>query len=325
MPAEKRFGQYNYPTKILNLALNSALPTLSNHQPTFHKTRIAPTPSGYLHLGNVLSFAITAALAERAGAKILMRIDDLDRERLNKLFVRDIFETLDFLEMPHDEGPRNYEDYEKEWSQIHRLQLYADALQKLKDADAVFACTCSRAEIRAVNADDSYPGTCRHKNLPLDTPNASWRLKTDAEESNTIKTNPDEIVQTHLPTDMQNFVVRKKDGYPAYQLSSVVDDIHFGVDLIVRGQDLWASTLAQHYLAPIIGADAFGDITFYHHPLLMAGVEKLSKSAGATSVHYLRAEGKSNADIFTTIGGMLGFEEQVRDWQGLAELALHAG
>lgn len=293
---------------------------MSNDQPAFQKTRIAPTPSGYLHLGNVLSFAITAALAQKTGAKILLRIDDLDRQRLNKLYVQDIFDTLDFLEIPYDEGPRNYEEYEKGWSQIHRMQLYEEALQKLKDQDAIFACTCSRAEIRAINAEDAYTGTCRHKNLPLDTPNASWRLKTDVAEPITIRSYPNEIIQTHLPADMQNFVVRKKDGYPAYQLSSVVDDMYFGVDLIIRGQDLWASTLAQSYLAPKIGADAFGDIWFYHHPLLMPGGEKLSKSAGATSVHYLRSEGKTRADIYTAIAGMLGFDERVSDWQRLTKI-----
>jgi glutamyl/glutaminyl-tRNA synthetase len=83
------------------------------HQVTrFNKTRIAPTPSGYLHLGNVLSFAVTALLAKESGAKILLRIDDLDQARVNKRYLQDIFDTLNFLEIPWHEGPRNLEEFE---------------------------------------------------------------------------------------------------------------------------------------------------------------------------------------------------------------------
>ena len=82
---------------------------------TFKKTRFAPTPSGFLHLGNVLSFVITAGLAEKTGAKIFLRIDDADQERTNKLCVQDIFDTLDFLGIAWHEGPRNLQEYEQEY------------------------------------------------------------------------------------------------------------------------------------------------------------------------------------------------------------------
>lgn len=285
----------------------------------FTKTRLAPTPSGYLHLGNVLSFSITAALAQQAGAKVLLRIDDLDRDRVNKAYVQDIFDTLNFLQIPWHEGPLNYDDYAQNWSQLHRMDSYQAGLQLLKDRDAVFACTCSRAQIQAAGTGGGYPGTCLHQQMPLNQDNASWRLKTD-DTKLTAKT-PDGDINTALSPDIQHFVVRKKDGYPAYQLTSVLDDLYFGVDFIVRGADLWASTLAQLYLAPFIDAADFRKITFYHHPLLMAdGDEKLSKSAGATSVHYLRSQGKSPADIFSAIAAMLGFHQRVSSWQGLAQL-----
>lgn len=288
--------------------------------PIFNKTRIAPTPSGYLHLGNVLSFTITAALARKTQAKILLRIDDLDRERANKLYLQDIFDTLNFLEIPWDEGPRNFEEEESEWSQLHRMPLYLDALQQLKEQNAVFACTCSRAQIRQINADDTYPGTCRQKNIPLDAENASWRLKTAEATVLNIKTLDGKTTET-LPAGMRDFVVRKKDGYPAYQLTSLLDDIHYGVDLVVRGADLWPSTLGQHYLAAKMGVESFPDITFYHHPLLMApGDRKLSKSAGDTSIHHLRGQGKKPADIYSAIARMLGRSEMVRNWEGLADL-----
>lgn len=201
--------------------------------------------------------------------------------------------------------------------------MYRDALQQLKKENLVFACTCSRAQIRQINTDDTYPGTCCHKKIPLDAENVSWRLKTDETAPLIIKTLSGEAINTVLPASMRNFVVRKKDGYPAYQLTSVLDDIYFGVDLIVRGQDLWASTLAQHYLSTKMAADFFRGITFYHHPLLMAsGDKKLSKSAGDTSVHYLRGQGKKPGDIYSAIAKMLGSNEPVKNWEELTKLVL---
>lgn len=291
--------------------------------PTFTRTRLAPTPSGYLHLGNVLSFVLTVALARQTGANILLRIDDLDRERANPIYIQDVFDTLNFLEIPWDEGPRNLQEFESEWSQLYRMPLYQKALQQLQDQEAVFACTCSRAQIQRLSVDDTYPGTCCDKQLPLDTGNASWRLKTNNEEPLNVKTLSGEVIHAVLPDAMNYFVVRKKDGYPAYQLSSLMDDMHFGVDMVVRGQDLWASTLAQLYLAEKIGVNAFTNNVFYHHSLLMAsGERKLSKSAGDTSVHYLRTHGKSAADIYTAIAQMAGFNVPVNNWEELGRLVI---
>lgn len=284
----------------------------------FNKTRIAPTPSGYLHLGNILSFALTAALAKKSGAKILLRVDDLDRERVQPHFVQDIFDTLNFMEIPWDEGPHDFADYQKNWSQIYRMGVYENALQQLNNNETVFACNCSRAQIKRVNNGDIYPGTCFDKSIPLDAANASWRLKTD-DSFVKIKTLAASVT-TILTDDMQYFTVRKKDGYPAYQLTSILDDIYFGIDLIVRGADLWPSTIAQHYLAKVLGLTDFQQITFYHHPLLMADEnEKLSKSAGATSVNYLRSEGKKPADIYQMIADMAGISSAVSNWRQLAD------
>lgn len=289
--------------------------------PLFSKTRLAPTPSGFLHLGNVLSFAITAAMAEKTNAKILLRIDDLDRERVRKEYIQDIFDTLNFLEIPWHEGPRNFHEYEAEYSQIYRLGLYNDALKELSDGGHVFACTCSRTRIRANNPDEIYPGTCRAKAIPLDAKDACWRLKTDDLKQIAINTLNKGMIKISLPETMQDFVVRKKDSYPAYQLASVIDDLHFGIDLVVRGEDLYNSTLAQAYLASVLQAGDFKKITFNHHLLLTAlSGEKLSKSAGDTSIRYLREHGKKPRDIYTEIAGMLGIREAVKDWRQLWEL-----
>jgi len=287
----------------------------------FNKTRLAPTPSGFLHLGNVLSFAITVAIAAKTGAKILLRIDDLDRDRVNREYVQDIFDTLNFLEIPWDEGPRNYNEYESEYSQLHRMELYQNALLQLKASGQVFACACSRAKVRRNSGDDVYPGTCRDKAIPLNAKEVNWRLKTNGAQEVQVNSLQEGLFKTTLPANMQDFIILKKDGFPAYQLTSVIDDLHFGVDLIVRGQDLWPSTLAQIYLSSQLKADDFQNCTFHHHALLTeASGVKLSKSAGDTSVKYLRGLGKKPVEVYTEIGKMSGFKEQVNNWWELAAL-----
>jgi glutamyl/glutaminyl-tRNA synthetase len=282
---------------------------------SFRRTRIAPTPSGFLHLGNVLSFSLTAGLARRSGASILLRIDDLDRERVSREYVEDIFDTLNFLRIPWDEGPRNWEDYERTWSQVHRMGMYREALERLRASGKVFACDCSRSKILRESPDGVYPGGCRGRRLSLDEEGCSWRVRTEGAEG------AEGAGMGGLPAEMTDFVVRKKDGFPAYQLTSVIDDLHFGVDLIVRGDDLRASTAAQRWLAGELGLDAFRSIHFYHHRLLMASKdEKLSKSAGATSIRYLRQQGVKPGEIYSMIGRKLGSDERVSTWEELAEV-----
>jgi glutamyl/glutaminyl-tRNA synthetase len=280
----------------------------------FTKTRIAPTPSGYLHLGNVLSFAISITLAQKHGAKVFLRIDDIDQARANKLYVQDIFDTLNFLNMPWDKGPRDAKDFEADYSQSHRMNNYAAAMDKFRDNGSVFACTCSRRQIDSCN--------CAGKNISLNTPNASWRLLT-AENEISVNDYNGQIIKAALPADMKNFIVRKKDGFPAYQLTSIVDDLLFGIDLVVRGADLWPSTLAQYQVAAALDkAGSFDAIMFYHHPLIMADSgQKLSKSAGATSIKYLRESGKSATDVYALISGILGIAPTT-NWQQLGEALL---
>jgi glutamyl-tRNA synthetase len=281
----------------------------------FTKTRIAPTPSGYLHLGNILSFAITVTLARKHSAKILLRIDDLDRARANQLYVQDIFDTLDFLQIPYDEGPRDINDFDANYSQLHRMEHYQRALDKLRDDGLVYACTCSRKQVNSCN--------CYTKHIPLTTPGASWRLITN-NNALAVKDYGGNTIQAALTGDMKNFIVKKKDGLPAYQLTSVIDDLFYEVDLVVRGEDLWPSTLAQHALALALGKEfEFAAISFYHHPLIMdASGQKLSKSAGATSIKYLRESGKTPAEILGLVAAMTG-KVNITTWQELGEAAIN--
>jgi glutamyl/glutaminyl-tRNA synthetase len=272
---------------------------------SFARTRLAPTPSGYLHLGNAASFVMTTKLARSVGAKILLRIDDLDRDRVRPEYIEDIFQTLRWLDIPWDEGPQDAVDFDTSWSQRHRRELYGDALSQLREKGHLFACTCSRSQL-ALNESMGYPGTCRHSNIPLDTPGAAWRLYTpDNVQVNLNDFHEGERLLT-IPDAVRFAVIRKKDGEAAYQLSSVVDDLHFGVDLIVRGQDLLDSTIIQLYLASLLNAPAFLNATFLHHPLMtVADGTKLSKSADAYSIQAMRAAGKAPRDVYQAIEGLM--------------------
>ena len=283
--------------------------------PAYNKTRIAPTPSGYLHLGNILSFVTTTALAKQSGAKIFLRIDDLDRLRVNPKYVQDIFDTLNFLEIPWDEGPLNAKDFEDNYSQIHRMPLYKEALKYLSDNKKVFACACSRSQ--------SETCTCINEHIPLNTENVSWRLATPNNTELQVKNYNGEIIQASMSVEMQDFVIKKKDGFPAYQLTSVIDDLQYGIDLIIRGEDLWPSTVAQHQLALALGKEEFSGIGFYHHLLITeSNGNKMSKSAGSTSIRYLRKNGKTAAEVYSMIAALLGINTTISNWRQLFGLII---
>ena len=281
----------------------------------FELTRIAPTPSGYLHLGNAYSFLLTKALAKKYDAKILLRIDDLDRDRYRPEFVQDIFDTLDYLEIKIDQGPKNLLEMESTWSQVHRLPLYSEPLEQLHQNRLTFACTCTRSQILQIDPRGMYLGQCLDRRIPLTREQVAWRINTLDADFLQFQEYPKQAKSSILPEEATCYVVRKKDGLPAYQLCSLIDDLHYGVDLIVRGQDLYPSTLAQLDLARLLGKDSFAQTTFCHHPLLKSlDQKKLSKSAGSSSIQHLREEGKTLADLFLLLGKSLGLKEELRSF-----------
>lgn len=279
-----------------------------NNLHPFTKTRLAPTPSGYLHLGNILSFLITTSLAKKHKAKVLLRIDDLDRTRIKDEYINDIFETLNFLEIPWDEGPKDVAEFKSQYSQIYRMDLYEKALNELAEKGACFACICSRKTLAASMSSMGYPGYCKARALHLNGKGVCWRFRTEPKDAISVKIYPNQLVSTPFPAEMKDFVIRKKDGFPAYQLSSLIDDIHFGIDLIVRGSDLWYSTLAQIRLATQLqDAPTFLASVFYHHQLMENEGNKMSKSSGSTSLHYLRKNGAKKENIYKLISDFLKF------------------
>ncbi len=250
------------------------------------------------------------------GAGLLLRIDDLDSNRTRPAYVRDIFNTLNFLNIHWQEGPGGADDLTGIYSQQLRLSLYMAALDQLRLTGDLFACTCPRS---VLDAAGGYPGTCRNKNISLNAAGVSWRLKADSSEPLTIHNFTGGVLNYNLPASMTDFIVRKKDGFPSYQLTSVVDDVFFGVDLIIRGEDLLPSTLAQLLLAKRLGYDDFQKNSFLFHSLIRDNRgRKLSKSAGDLSLASLIRNGAGTEEIYRLIGNAAGLDGELNSWESLA-------
>lgn len=272
------------PTKLNSLSMQDA-PVIS---------RLAPTPSGFLHRGNAANFALNARLAGSAG-RLYLRIDDLDRARFREEYLVDIFRIIEWLGITVTDGPGSPADFHARWSQQYRLKDYEEALNRLRSHPLLFACPCSRKEM--VQGVHAYG--CLSGGVPLEAEGVSWRINTRELASISI---PDLVQRKPFTIDlhekMPDFAVRKKDGKPSYQTACVVDDALFGINRVGRGEDLLASTAAQAVLSDMLGyGNLFDRITFLHHPLVSSpGGGKLSKSAGAKGVSTL--ENLQPEDIF---------------------------
>lgn len=276
------------------------------------RTRIAPTPSGFLHIGNLYSFVLTWLMAKSRNGSVLLRIDDLDAARMRPAYLEDIFRTLEFIGLVPDEGPSGVEDFLKNFSQMHRVADYLQCINKLKETGQVYACSCSRSRIMAENSNGIYPGTCRSRNLDFGGGAFALRLAlkagTKVQFCDSITGEENNIL---LEQEMGDFVVLRKDGIPAYQVASLVDDIHYGINLVVRGKDLLSSTAAQLHLAKVMGADQFSAIEWHHHPLIKNEQEqKLSKSAGDMSVRKMIEKGGKRADFICRIASLMALPEK---------------
>jgi len=265
------------------------------------RSRLAPTPSGYLHLGNAVNFLLTWLLVRADHGTLKLRIDDADRDRVRPEFIADIFTQLDWLELTWDEGPTGPDDLHRHHSQLRRLERYRQVLDHLDRQGHLFACVCSRQAIKRLAGNGPYPGTCRELNHRPDRPHAV-RVRVPAGSRARVD-------NTHidLARVMGDFVLWRRDRLPAYQLASIVDDIDDRMNLIVRGVDLLESTAAQLFLAEKIGNNHFQAATFHHHPLLTdpAGA-KLSKSDNALSLAIMRAGGTRPHEVYRLTAQRLG-------------------
>ncbi len=291
------------------------------------RTRLAPTPSGYLHLGNALSFVLTWAIARARDGWILLRIDDLDSSRRRPEYLEDIFRTIEWLGLDYDLGPEGPTDFLRSYSQQLRLPHYHKAIDQLKEQGHLYACTCSRKDIRLASPDGNYPGTCRKKNQDFDAVRTAWRVQVPKKEEILIPEWKSEKKTIALGREMGDFVVRQKNRAPAYQIASLVDDELWEINFIVRGADLLPSSAAQLYLAQLLNYPHFKRTTFWHHGLITGSDgQKLSKSAGADALKSWREADKTPESIINTAAQWLGVKgSQVRTAKELVQLLRETG
>ncbi len=260
--------------------------------------RLAPTPSGYLHLGNAVSFVLTWLLVRQAGGTLHLRIDDLDRARLRRTYLDNIFEVIDWLKIDYDCGPSGTDDFLRHYSQLLHLPDYNYALRRLALSGLLYGSPRSRT------------GGAAGAPVPLATPGAAWRARVPPSTTIEWADGGQAAVSVPLAAEMPDFVVRKKDGVAAYQLASVVDDLRLGTTLIVRGHDLLPSTAAQLWLASQVSdLKNFNSnhIRFFHHDLLTdAAGRKLSKSTQAAGEAGILRHPAGPAVVYQAVARLLG-------------------
>ncbi|MCG8620287.1 MAG: glutamate--tRNA ligase family protein [Desulfobacterales bacterium] len=282
-------------------------------------SRLAPTPSGFLHLGNALNFLVTWALVRSRNGHLHLRIDDMDAQRFRPEVLEDIFASLEWLGLDWDEGPDGPESFLKDYSLQPRKAVYFDHLRKLgEEANHTFVCQCSRKAIKQASVNGLYPGTCRSAGLTFTPGQNTIRLAVD--EGSRIDVGGRQV---DLAGAFGDFVLWRRDDQPSYQLASLIEDETTGANLIVRGEDLLASSAAQLYLARCFGFRKFPACTFFHHDLIRGeDGEKLSKSRGAYALKDIRESGRGADVAVREAAKVLGLDPETvnRSEDLLAEL-----
>ena len=247
--------------------------------------RFAPSPSGRIHLGNLFCSLLAWLSARSRGGRIILRIEDLDAARCPMRYARQLEDDLRWMGLTWDEGGERPGGPNGPYYQSLRGELYAAALEKLRNMGLVYPCFCTRAELHAASAPHRadgqviYPGTCRG----LTPEEAAERALTRApalrlrvpDREMAFRDGHMGECRENLETDCGDFLLRRSDGLWAYQLAVVVDDAAMGVTEVVRGSDLLSSTPRQLLLYELLELPA---PAFYHAPLLLdAEGRRLSK------------------------------------------------
>lgn len=275
--------------------------------------RFAPSPSGRIHLGNILCCLLAWLSARQKGGGVLLRIEDLDTARCPRRYADQMEEDLRWLGLHWDRGP-GAEGCDGPYYQSQRTEVYQAALEKLEGMGLVYPCFCTRAELHAASAPHRsdgqtvYPGTCRHL-TPLEVLERAkarapaLRLRVPEEEI-VFRDGHMGLQRQQLDTECGDFLLRRSDGLFAYQLAVVVDDAAMGVTEVVRGADLLDSTPRQLLLYRLLGLRA---PEFYHFPLLLAcDGRRLSKRDADAGLDVLRPR-TSAEEILGKLAYLAGF------------------
>jgi glutamyl-tRNA synthetase len=282
--------------------------------PSSYRGRLAPSPTGWLHLGHARTFWTAQQRARAANGTLVLRNDDLDAARCRPEFVAGMREDLRWFGFDWNEGP-DVGGPHAPYDQSRRGGAYITAFEQLRAAGVVYPCTCSRKDVQdAAGApheapggfgdEPPYPGTCRPEKLTADErvrragwPRAgvNWRFRVPDGEGL-------EFVDGHFGPqravsgrDFTDFLVWRKDDVPSYQLACVADDVAMRITEVVRGADLLLSTFRQLLLYRALGHAA---PAFCHCPLVTdeKGV-RLAKRHDALSLRALRAAGRTPDEL----------------------------
>lgn len=267
--------------------------------PVPYRGRLAPSPTGLLHLGHARTFALAHAHARRAGGALLLRLEDLDRARCREEFVSAIYEDLRWAGLLWDEGP-DVGGPHAPYRQSERGARYRTALGQLATGGWLYPCTCSRQDIaRALSAPHPedrgpvYPETCRPPEPtayvdPAAT-GVNWRFRVPTGVEVGFNDGRLGSQRQLAGRDFGDFVVWRRDGFASYELAVVVDDAAMGITEVVRGEDLLASTGQQLLIYEALG---HRPPTFFHAALVRdATGRRLAKRDAAQSLRALREAG----------------------------------
>ena len=296
--------------------------------------RLAPTPSGYLHLGNARSFLLAWLWARREGGRVIMRVEDIDRPRCKPELRESALEDLQWLGLDWDVGP-HAGDPVGEYDQQTRTELYRRYLKQLADAGLAYPCTCTRKDIEqagsAPHGDEGavYPGTCRDRWESFEQAEAesgikpAWRFKFEGGQTVSFQDEVRGDVSIDLST-LGDFVLWRRDALPSYQLAVVVDDALMGVTQVLRGRDLLTSTARQLALYRALGLTA--PTHWAHVPFLQdEHTRRMAKRDGDLALAHLCDSGVSPERIIgfaAWSAGLLSELKPIRAQELVAEFSL---
>ena len=268
--------------------------------------RFAPSPTGPLHLGNLRTALLAWLFARSAGARFLVRMEDLDRSRVREGIEEAQLDDLKALGLDWD-GPVA--------RQAERMELYEVAIDRLDADGMLYPCYCTRAEIRAassaphgISASDRYPGICRGlTKAERAEREAAGRPPALRVRSGERRVSFTDRLLGDREYETDDFVVRRNDGTPAYQLAVVVDDAEQGIGEVVRGADLIDSTPRQILLAGLLGFEA---PRYAHVPLVLGpDGQRLAKRHGAVTLADRTELGEEPFEILGWMASSLNLAE----------------
>ncbi len=272
-------------------------------------TRFAPAPTGQLHLGHLVNVLYVWGIARATGGRVILRIEDHDRQRSRPEHEWSILEDLERLGVTPDEPPLAAFNGDTPYRQSDAGDAYEAAVARLRADGLVYACDCSRSTFDRYEAERGRPfhgigcpGECRSRGLAEDG-DVGLRVAVGAGSERWV----DLLVgpMADEPAATGDLLVRDRVGNWTYALCVVVDDMRHGVDLVIRGRDLLDATPAQLRLASLLGRER--PPRFLHHPLIRrVSGQKLSKAEGDTAIRSLLDDGRTPAELFGLAARLAG-------------------